>query len=256
MKILALEFSSPQRSVAVLSCPEGGFAAAGSGNEDVGGKRSVACLKDGALTEQCPPRTELRLPGSVVEMVETGRGATGALTMIEEVLRDAGVEREQIERLAIGLGPGSYTGIRASLALAQGWQLAHPVKLQGISSAECLALQARAEGLTGLVNIVMDAQRGEFYLARYELSPEGYSEVDPLRLATLAELSARQQAGEALLGPDITRWFPAGRMLFPSAATLAKMAAGRKDFVPGEKLEPIYLRKTEFVKAPPPRRLP
>ena len=44
--------------------------------------------------------------------------------MIEEALREAGLEREQIEVLAVGLGPGSYTGIRVALSLAQGWQLA------------------------------------------------------------------------------------------------------------------------------------
>ncbi len=45
-------------------------------------------------------------------------------------------------------------------------------------------------------------------------------------------------------------------MVFPRAATLGQLAAGRADFVSGEKLEPIYLRETKFVKAPPPRVLP
>jgi hypothetical protein len=42
-------------------------------------------------------------------------------------------------------------------------------------------------------------------------------------------------------------------MIFPRAAALAELAAHRDDFVPGEKLEPVYLRETNFVKSPPRR---
>jgi len=54
----------------------------------------------------------------------------------------------------------------------------------------------------------------------------------------------------------VCRWFPQGRMVFPRAATLARLAANRAETVRGEQLEPIYLRATNFVKAPPPRVLP
>ena len=133
-----------------------------------------------------------------------------------------------------GLGPGSYTGIRLAIALAQGWQLARPVKLLGISSAECLAAQAQAEGIFGRVQVVIDAQRNEFYLAGYDLSAEAPREIEPLRLATLPEVQARQQAGGIIIGPEVTNWFPGSRVLFPRAATLGRLARGRTDFVPGE----------------------
>src|SRR5947199_21310 len=76
---------------------------------------------------------------SIVEIIETGGRAAHALGMIEEALRQAQLEREQIECLAIGVGPGSYNGIRAAIALAQGWQLARSIRLLSVSSAECLA---------------------------------------------------------------------------------------------------------------------
>jgi tRNA threonylcarbamoyladenosine biosynthesis protein TsaB len=175
--------------------------------------------------------------------------------LIEQVLAEAKLEREAIEVIAIGLGPGSYGGIRASLALAQGWQLAQPVKLLGISSAECLAAEARAQGWLGKVNLVIDAQRNELYLARYEISATTCRELAPLKLATPDEVRA-QSAGEIIAGPGVTQWFAEGRPLFPTAGTLAQLASSRTDFVPGEKLEPIYLRETTFVKAPPPRIIP
>lgn len=210
MKILALEFSSPQRSVAILN-----------------------------------PET-----GTIVEAVETCHGHTmKPFGLIEDVLRQAQLEREQIEVVAVGLGPGSYTGIRAAIALAQGWQLAHGVKLCGKSSAECLANQEAAEGLTKL-NVVIDAQRGEFYLATYELLADGkLSAISPLRIVAPETIKARERAGEVVIGPEVTKWFPNGRQVFPHAAALAQLASTNPDFVPGEKLEPTYLRETTFVKA-------
>lgn len=221
MKMLALEFSSAQRSVAVV----------------VGGA-------DGR-----PPATS--------EVVVTAIGhSTKPFAMIAEALRSAGVEREQIEEIVVGLGPGSYTGIRAAIALAQGWQLATGAKLLGVSSAECVAAQAQVDGIMGKLSVVIDAQREEFYLADYEIVPGGMREISPLRLATLAEVRGREAAGERLVGPEVARWFPNGRVIFPQAARLGERAGTRSDFVAGETLAPIYLRETTFVKAPPPRAIP
>jgi tRNA threonylcarbamoyladenosine biosynthesis protein TsaB len=220
MKILALEFSSPQRSVAVVQ-----------------------------------ERTDAG-PLASGEAIETGARNTNALGLVEEALRQAQLEHAQVECLAVGLGPGSYNGIRLAIALAQGWQLARPVKLLGISTAECLAAQAQAEGVFGRVQVVIDAQRGEFYLAGYDLSPEARPEIEPLHLAGLPEVQARQKAGDILIGPEVTKWFPGSRVLYPRATTLGRLAQDRTSFVPGEELKPIYLRETQFVKAPPPRILP
>jgi tRNA threonylcarbamoyladenosine biosynthesis protein TsaB len=206
MTILALEFSSPQRSVAVVRA------------------------------------------GRVLgEAIETG--ATRAFGLIEAALREAKLEREQIEVLAVGLGPGSYTGVRVALAMAQGWQLARGAKLLGVSSADCLAAQARVEGIFGRVNVMVDAQRNEFYLATYETSADGWNTIEPLRILTLQEVQSRAEAREILAGPEVTRWFPGGRTIFPRAATLARLAAGLNGFVAGEKLAPIYLREVNFTKA-------
>jgi tRNA threonylcarbamoyl adenosine modification protein YeaZ len=224
MKILALEFSSSQRSVAVVQ----------------------------TAAPSHPPHAA----PSVSEVIETGGRETRAIGMIEAALRDGGLEREQIECVAVGLGPGSYAGIRAAIAFAQGWQLARKIKLLGISSVECIAEQAFADAMRGAINIVVDAQRNEFYLGQYSLGEKGWAELQPLRLASLAEVRQVESAGQTLIGPEVTKWFPSGRISFPRAAVLGKIALRRNDFMPGEKLEPIYLRETTFVKAPPPRIIP
>jgi hypothetical protein len=68
---------------------------------------------------------------------------------------------------------------------------------------------------------------------------------------TLADIQSRP--GEIFVGPEAARWIAGGRNLFPRAAMLAELAADRDDFTPGENLQPIYLRETNFVKAAAPR---
>jgi tRNA threonylcarbamoyl adenosine modification protein YeaZ len=215
MKILAVEFSSGERSVAVVQG---------------GGDSSPVLL------------------GRAVES-----GVHRPLGLVEEALRQARCEREEMETLAIGLGPGSYTGIRGAIALAQGWQLGRGVNAIGVSSVECLAAGAEQEKLFGPINIIVDAPRDEFYLARYEIGPGAWREAESLRLAPLAEIEALVRRGDQVLGPGAADWFPSARNLYPDAAMLGRLASARRDFVPGEKLEPIYLRETAFKKAPPAR---
>jgi tRNA threonylcarbamoyladenosine biosynthesis protein TsaB len=208
MKILAIEFSTDQRSVAVV----------------VDGSVSAAAM-------------------------EVATRTTRAFALIEQALAEARLEREQIECLAIGLGPGSYAGIRAAIALAQGWQLARPVKLLGISSVECLAAEAQAKGWSSRVNLAIDAQRNELYLAGYDINSGSCREVEPLKLATLDEARQRSSAGGIMAGPEVTRWFPEGRILFPSAAMLGQLAGGRVDFVAGEQMlrRPVFCRQVEEI---------
>lgn len=211
MKILALEFSSARRGVAVVE-----------------GDRVLGLAEADGITP-------------------------GPFALIESALRAAGVEREQIECIAVGLGPGSYTGVRSAIAVAQGWQLALEVKLLGINSADVLATTARAARLTGRVAVVIDALRGEFYSASYEVTTDGWREVAPLQLLKREAVEALAAGGELLVSPDTKCPFAGARLLSPSAGELGRLASKRNDFQPGEKLEPIYLRETTFVKAPPAR---
>lgn len=207
MTILALEFSSEQRSVALLC--------------------------EGLVTG---------------EAIETGGRNTAAFGMIENVLAQAKVERENIEAIAVGLGPGSYTGIRAAIALAQGWQLAREIKTTGVSSVAAIAAQAREEKIFGCVSIVVNAQREEFYLATWEITEAGRKEIEPLKILPLAEVQSRAAKGDILIGPEAAT-FSGGRTFFPHAKAIAGLVTTSGNFLPGEKLEPIYLRETNFVKA-------
>jgi tRNA threonylcarbamoyl adenosine modification protein YeaZ len=215
MKILAVEFSSQSRNVAVLECGDGPSPALLSREIEGLVRRPLGLISDALTTARC--------------------------------------EREDIGTIAIGLGPGSYTGIRGAIALAQGWQLGRAVQLLGISTVECLAAQAAEEKIFGPISIVIDAQRNEFYLARYEIVPGQWRQTEPLRLAPVAEIEQLHLTGQRIIGPDASQWFAKAQDVYPDAAILGRLACGRRDFVPGEKLEPIYLREVSFTKAPPAR---
>jgi len=217
MKILALDFSSAQRSAAVL----------------IDGNTAAGEAVDASPGREMKP-----------------------FALIEAALRQAGLERETIEGIVVGIGPGSYAGIRVAIALAQGWQLATGVKLRGISSVAGLAAQVVEAGVSGRFSVVIDAQRGELYHAGFETHNRAARETSALKLATVAEVQASQRADETLVGPEVTRWFPGGRIMFPGAAALGRQAQWGGATGSGEPLEPIYLRETTFVKAPPSRPLP
>jgi tRNA threonylcarbamoyl adenosine modification protein YeaZ len=219
MKILAIDFSTARRSVALADSQDGNVRIIGRAEEQHG-------------------------------------QATHAFALIDNLLREAGHERGAIECLTIGLGPGSYAGIRVSLALPQGWQLATGVKVVGISSIECLAETAREAGHRGPVTLVVDAQRGEFYLADYQLTDDGCEPMQPLAIVSRGEIERRLAEGITVFSPDAAATGMAGlRELYPDAARLAALAARCGEYVPAEVLEPIYLRATSFVKARKPDRV-
>ena len=220
MNLLAFEFSSTHRSVAVAAT-------------DAAGVARVLAIES-----------------------ETGGRSINALGMVERALRAAQIEREQIDHLAVALGPGSNMGGRISISLAQGWQLALRTPVLGVSSADCLAAQAHRAGWSGRVAVVVDAQRQEIYLGLYDLDSSGWRAAEPLRIVPISEAAALDSRVDQWVGPEATKWFPRGRVLHADAATVATLAAGRTDFIPAAQLEPVYLRAVEFVKAPPPRILP
>lgn len=214
MKILALEFSANERSVAVAE----------------------------ARPDETP-----RILSSIHET--DFRGVTG-LTLIDRALQCATVKPVEISLIATGLGPGSYTGIRSAIALAQGWQLSRGTPVVGISTIFCLAEQARAKGIRGLVDIVVDAQRQELYVARYQIEGEEAREIEPLRIIAPADLPP----ADHVIGPEASKFVVGALDLAPCAETIARLAPSSK-IIASEQLEPIYLRQAIFVKAPPPRHI-
>ena len=106
--------------------------------------------------------------------------ATRLLAMIAELLRQAGSSWGEVERIAVGVGPGTFTGLRVGVATARGLAHSRSIPLVGVSSLQALALGA-LEGdddqLAGeapnAVIAVIDARRGEVFAAPYERGGTG-----------------------------------------------------------------------------------
>ncbi len=216
MNWLALEFSSSRRSVAVLESRTGG--------------------------------QDARLLGSASESRDR---AAKPFALIESALAAAGLEREAIERIAVGLGPGSLAGIRSAIASAQGWHLARGVGVAGVSTMDALALQSVEAGAKARFHVAIDAQRDEFFLATYVAENGHPRATEPLRIVTLSEAREYQRQSGWISGPGLSSTIAGAVDLFPDAWAVGRIALREGEDLAHGPLEPINPRITNFVKLPP-----
>ena len=128
MRILGIESSSRRGSVALLE-----------------GERVVASLEH----EQPNSHAERLLP------------------MLEQLLAEAGWPKSSLDRLGVGVGPGSFTGLRAGIALAEGLSVGLDRPLWGVGSLQAMARGALAEH-PGPCCALLDARRSELFAAVYD----------------------------------------------------------------------------------------
>jgi tRNA threonylcarbamoyladenosine biosynthesis protein TsaB len=115
------------------------------------------------------------------------------LPMLGEVLRKKKTTLQQLEALAFGAGPGSFTGLRIACALAQGLALPRGLPVLGVSSLEALAEESGARRVVACI----DARMGEVYYAALE-KRGGWREV--VAAACVAPHELRRPAGEGWIG--------------------------------------------------------
>lgn len=184
------------------------------------------------------------------------RHAELALPMADALLAEAGLGRHALDAIAVGRGPGAFTGVRLGVALAQGMALALDRPVVPVSSLAALALEAPQDDAAILA--VIDARMGEVYAACYRrddagalvaLDDERVCAPDALALpqagawnvvgsgwATYAEVLRGKLTG-ALVHADGER-YPQARHV--AALAVREYRAGRA--VPPEQALPVYLR--------------
>lgn len=194
-------------------------------------RRTVAIARDGRI-----------LSRTTLERVRE----TPLPSLVARVLTDARVQCHDVDQLVVGLGPGSYTGVRLAISFAQGWHLGRGTPVVGISSLDALA--AAAKDLEGVTLLAVDAQRGEYAVARAESGRL----LEPPRLSSSDDIKAQMGLGLRVGGPDLGPGLPGAMALHPEATWLA-LEADRRASTPPEQLAPVYLREACFVKAPAPR---
>lgn len=98
---------------------------------------------------------------------------TQLIPQIDRLMDEAGQRRGSLACIAVGRGPGSFTGVRIAMATAKGISQALEVGLVGLSTLDAIAWDAQLKGVRGPIAVVADAMRGEVYPVAYELSDAG-----------------------------------------------------------------------------------
>jgi tRNA threonylcarbamoyl adenosine modification protein YeaZ len=187
-----------------------------------------------------------------VEHETTDHGhATLLMPMIERALQKAGCAYADLSRVAVAVGPGSFTGLRVGLAAAQGIGLAAGIPVVGISSFLTVARGIESERDGRRVFVLLDSRREEPFLAEIDerlqfAQPPSVVGLDALD-AILAPARPLIIAGDA---PAIGRYSTQGGIrlmqIVPNALSVAALAADpehRYDLPP----KPVYIRAPDVT---------
>jgi tRNA threonylcarbamoyladenosine biosynthesis protein TsaB len=163
--------------------------------------------------------------------------ATRLLGMTDELLTRAGIGWSALERIAVGLGPGTFTGLRVGVATARGLAQSLEIELVGVSSLRALAAGGAGSGKGGGVAVsggvamrggvameeevdpdmsgllaVLDARRGEAFAAAYRMTERGLAEeLVPARALAPEDLGSIVAQAEAQRGGEHGRlWWAIG----------------------------------------------
>ena len=174
---------------------------------------------------------------------------------IGRVLTTAGAKPADLTRIAVGTGPGPYTGLRVGLVTAQVVGSVLGISVDGVCTLDVIAGGARASAAGREFIVATDARRGEVYWARY--SADGARLGQP-RVGPPGEVPACYPvAGEGpVLYPVLAAGGEAIEPRHPSAAMLAEISAGRAaaGIAPGPAV-PLYLRRPDARAPGPPKRV-
>jgi len=171
VRILGIESSSRRGSLALLE-----------------GERVVACVEH----EQPNSHAERLLP------------------MLEQLLAEAGWPKSSLDRLGVGVGPGSFTGLRAGIALAEGLSVGLDRPLWGVGSLLAMARGALAEQ-PGPCCALLDARRSELFAAVYDRELRQLCAPHSLPLEDLPDFLAKS-AVTTVVG-EVARTLAHGRIL-------------------------------------------
>jgi len=163
--------------------------------------------------------------------------------LIAQALEQAGTTRQDLTAIAVGVGPGPFTGLRVGLVTARTLGFVLGIPVHGVCSLDVLAVEAVDSGaVSGHFVVATDARRKEIYLASYDA--EGTRLHGPLVEHPGAAATELPVVGEgATLYPDA---FPnAAGPARPSAGWLARVVTeGRAEVCDPE---PLYLRRPDAV---------
>ncbi|HQR60156.1 MAG TPA: tRNA (adenosine(37)-N6)-threonylcarbamoyltransferase complex dimerization subunit type 1 TsaB [Methylophilaceae bacterium] len=200
---------------------------------------SLALWQDGALL--------------VRELLAGQKHSELVLPLVGELLAEAGLQLPNLDGIAFGAGPGSFTGLRIGCGVAQGLAFGANLPVVGVCTLEALAEQAGAKRVIAC----LDARMQEVYHAAYERDGERWREILPPGLYPPPQVPAVHGGGWCAIGSGWDNFGPAldavyGTRIerkiagaFPLARHMAELAVPR--FAKGEgkpphEAAPLYVR--------------
>jgi tRNA threonylcarbamoyladenosine biosynthesis protein TsaB len=154
--------------------------------------------------------------------------------LLEEVLQTAGMGWRDLDALAVGVGPGNFTGIRIAVSAARGLSLGLGIPAIGVTIFE-----ARAEGLPRPLYVVEDARRGEVYVQEFSVTDEAPFLIDRTDLAFAAD-AALVGSGASAEGTGLPVLAPR----YSLAEGIARVAS-RKFGTAQPRPAPLYIRSAD-----------
>lgn len=177
--------------------------------------------------------------GEVTETIGKGH-AEHLMAVVDGALAKAGVALSAVDRIAVTVGPGSFTGIRVGVAAARGFALSLAVPAVGVTTLQVLAAAAQDKTPQTPVLAAMDAKRGEIYLQSFDMDggareePRAASIEEALAIAAAFDGTITGSAAPLLRDPTDDQMDR-----FPIAVVARLGAAAHLD---GTKPKPLYLR--------------
>ncbi len=181
------------------------------------------------------------------------------LPLVRAALADADVKLTDLDALAFGRGPGSFTGVRIGIGIAQGLALGAELPMIGVSTLATMAQGAwRKTGATRVLAAI-DARMGEVYWAEYQRDADGVwhgEETEAvLKPEAVSERLQQLDGSWAMVGTGWGAWpelaanspltLTDGEMLLPTAEDMlpiARQLFAAQKWVAVEQAEPVYLR--------------
>lgn len=183
------------------------------------------------------------------------------LPMIDELLAEANINLRQLDAIAFGCGPGSFTGLRIGAGVVQGMAFAADLPVIPISTLTALAQGAyRSLGWKKVIT-AMDARMSELYWASFQLDDHNMQPVETEQLCALAKIPLPAEGGwygvgdgwlnftevlKSQLGDKLVEIKP---HFYPHAqdiASLASVALQQGKTVNAEQALPVYLRDNMY----------
>ncbi len=190
---------------------------------------SVAVSKDGSILKES-------------RAISAVRHSSALIPAIEKILRDAKIRTEDVDVIAVGLGPGSFTGIRVGVVTAKMLAVALKIKIVGVSSLEAIA-RSFLSVQDPKVAVMLDARKSKAYTGAYELKNGRVHVVVKPALKLDSESALFIKKGFKVVG-DLTGLLRSGEEFRPNARFIAEAGhdlAKQKKFTSPDKLDPEYL---------------